>query len=208
MVTSVSRLNKLSVQRHITATEQLAAANTQAALAFAAVEQAARRGQSLDNAASNAVAARAAAAKAAIEASTAADRRTRHTWLRLGEQPNPAMTRLLRPAASSRRIHSLQTSDGGTTSDPQQLAKEMITFWSGISNAATTDPEARTTVLTALREAGRRCPVAVLQRWVALTCRKRRWLRRLRQRQPVRRPVRMVFQWTYTNGSETDLRRS
>jgi exonuclease III len=161
MVTTIYRLNKESIRRHHAATEQLTQANIAAAQAFAAVERAATRGQQVHDLAQNAVSARTAAAHAAVEASVSTERRTRHTWLRMGEQPNPVMTKLLRPPATSRRIHALKCGNGATTSDPVKLAQEMITFWSGISNTATTNSEARATVLQALRAAGRRCPPGV-----------------------------------------------
>ncbi len=97
MVTTIYRLNKESIRRHHAATEQLTQANIAAAQAFAAVERAATRGQQVHDLAQNAVSARTAAAHAAVEASVSTERRTRHTWLRMGEQPNPVMTKLLRP---------------------------------------------------------------------------------------------------------------
>ncbi|PNW73896.1 hypothetical protein CHLRE_13g577201v5 [Chlamydomonas reinhardtii] len=148
--TSANRLSRKAVTRRVAASQQEAAALAAAAAAAAAVEA----GGDVQVAAQAAVRARCTAAEAAVTAAAGAARRTRHAWLRGGEKPCPLLTRMLRPA---RVIAKLKQPGGTTTSDPTVMGQVMARYWRDISAAPPPAPDARTQVLDALQQHGRRC---------------------------------------------------
>ncbi|PNW79403.1 hypothetical protein CHLRE_09g413566v5 [Chlamydomonas reinhardtii] len=151
--TSANRLSREAVTRRMAASQQEAAALAAAAAAAAAVEA----GGDVQVAAQAAVRARCTAAEAAVTAAGGAARRTRHAWLRGGEKPCPLLTRMLRPAGGPRVIAKLKQPGGTTTSDPTVMGQVMARYWRDVSAAPPPAPDARTQVLDALQQHGRRC---------------------------------------------------
>ncbi|PNW80925.1 hypothetical protein CHLRE_07g335451v5 [Chlamydomonas reinhardtii] len=151
--TSANRLSREAVTRRVAASQREAAALEAAAAAAAAVEA----GGDVQVAAQAAVRARCTAAEAAVAAAAGAARRTRHAWLRGGEKPCPLLTRMLRPAGGPRVIAKLKQPDGTTTSDPTVMGQMMARYWRDVSAAPPPAPDARTPVLDALQQHGRRC---------------------------------------------------
>ncbi|PNW74768.1 hypothetical protein CHLRE_12g510751v5 [Chlamydomonas reinhardtii] len=151
--TSANRLSREAVTRRVAASQREAAALDAAAAAAAAVEA----GGDVQVAAQAAVRARCTAAEAAVAAAAGAARRTRHAWLRGGEKPCPLLTRTLRPAGGPRVIAKLKQPNGTTTSDPTVMGQVMARYWRDVSAAPPPAPDARTQVLDALQQHGRRC---------------------------------------------------
>ena len=149
---SIAALNRIAKQRRIQTAAELTAAQQDEESAMADL----RAGD--PTAAVRVVDAQSRASRAALHSAVGPARRTRLTWLRTGERPCPAITRLFRPPAACRRIPALQRADGTVTADAKQMATAMVDFWQSVSTAAAVDPVARAQVLQALREAGTQCP--------------------------------------------------
>jgi hypothetical protein len=99
--------------------------------------------------------AQAACARDAWQRARAAATTARWDWLHANENPNPAISAMLRPPQHSRCIPALRdTTTGALISHPQALANTMAKFWADISAEPQVCSDAMQRVLDALRASG------------------------------------------------------
>jgi exonuclease III len=82
-------------------------------------------------------------------------------WLRIGERPSPAMTRIVRPRQCDRRVSALRRRDGTLEADPQRMSQLVAEHWARISSPPPTTPAAQQQVLAAVRQAAQQRRVCI-----------------------------------------------
>ena len=89
----------------------------------------------------------------------------RRDWLHTREQPNPLITKLVRPPAAKSAIAALRCPrTHALLHAPSALPRVMVEHWADISSAPSPDPAARREVLDALVAHSKRMDPAVAQR--------------------------------------------
>ena len=116
---------------------------------MAAVEEAA---DSAPAALDLALAARRRFTVAAAATAVPAENLARHAWIRTGERPSPAMSKLLCPPRSARQIAALKGPGGGLVTGVRAMASMVARFYAAVSCSPTADQVAEQQVMQAVME--------------------------------------------------------